>query len=189
MDEARRLDCPECGAEPLGGSWQERAFLYECGRCAGQFVEHPALLELFESRAALADIVPKRAARSNPLGQKVRYLPCAVCSELMNRKNFGGESGIIVDVCAQHGIWFQRGELGAVLSFVAQGGLVRARRRQEERARHGASLRRAYGEGLLPPAGPSPTSPGDSTDPGSLTDLGEGVIELIEFLHDVLASR
>jgi Zn-finger nucleic acid-binding protein len=50
----------------------------------------------------------------------------------MNRTNFGTHSGVIVDVCMRHGIWFDAGELPKVLEFVESGGLQRARRRQLE---------------------------------------------------------
>jgi hypothetical protein len=42
----------------------------------------------------------------------------------MNRKNFGAHSGIIVDVCREHGTWFDGDELAAALEFVRAGGLV-----------------------------------------------------------------
>lgn len=35
-----------------------------------------------------------------------------------NRKNFGRSSGVIVDICRRHGVWFDRGELPRVLAFV-----------------------------------------------------------------------
>jgi hypothetical protein len=50
----------------------------------------------------------------------------------MLRRNFGGQSGIIVDVCAVHGVWFDRGELPRALEFVERGGLELERRRKTE---------------------------------------------------------
>jgi hypothetical protein len=44
----------------------------------------------------------------------------------MQRKNYGRNSGVIIDVCLEHGIWFDRRELPLVLRFVEQGGLDRA---------------------------------------------------------------
>ncbi|HEX2882470.1 MAG TPA: hypothetical protein VHO25_23275, partial [Polyangiaceae bacterium] len=46
-----------------------------------------------------------------------------VCNELMNRHNFGKLSGVIVDVCVHHGVWFDDGELAQVLSFCSSGQL------------------------------------------------------------------
>jgi len=48
----------------------------------------------------------------------------------MNRKNFGNISGVLVDFCKPHGIWFDAGELGRVIKFVMSGGLVEARKRE-----------------------------------------------------------
>jgi Zn-finger nucleic acid-binding protein len=41
----------------------------------------------------------------------------------MSRTNFGARSGIIVDVCREHGSWFDRGELDATLQFIRDGGM------------------------------------------------------------------
>jgi Zn-finger nucleic acid-binding protein len=41
----------------------------------------------------------------------------------MSRRNFGERSGVIVDVCATHGVWFDAGELAKVVEFVATKGL------------------------------------------------------------------
>jgi hypothetical protein len=42
-------------------------------------------------------------------------------------------SGIIIDVCKNHGVWFERDELRGVLQFVANGGLDRMRATEAER--------------------------------------------------------
>jgi Zn-finger nucleic acid-binding protein len=50
----------------------------------------------------------------------------------MNRQAFGRISGVVVDVCREHGVWFDPGELGEVLAFVERGGLTRAREREAQ---------------------------------------------------------
>jgi hypothetical protein len=45
----------------------------------------------------------------------------------MNRFNFAHLSGVIVDVCKGHGIWFDADELRRIVEFIRGGGLVRAR--------------------------------------------------------------
>lgn len=62
--------------------------------------------------------------------QAVKYLNCPVCQKVMNRQQFGRMSGVIVDTCKQHGVWFDGGELHAVVQFVTRGGLERARERE-----------------------------------------------------------
>lgn len=47
---------------------------------------------------------------------------------MMLRKNFRDSSGIVVDVCSAHGIWFHQGELGKVLEFAKTGALAKVER-------------------------------------------------------------
>ena len=55
----------------------------------------------------------------------------------MNRVNFERVSGVLLDRCRDHGIWFDATELDAVLRFIKHGGERAADelRQQEERAR------------------------------------------------------
>jgi Zn-finger nucleic acid-binding protein len=58
----------------------------------------------------------------------------------MNRSNFARSSGVIVDLCKQHGVWFDADELPKIIEFINGGGLERAREKEriaisEERAR------------------------------------------------------
>jgi Zn-finger nucleic acid-binding protein len=46
--------------------------------------------------------------------------------------NFGKVSGVIVDVCRDHGTWFDGGELTRVVAFAAGGGLARTRAQQKK---------------------------------------------------------
>jgi Zn-finger nucleic acid-binding protein len=60
--------------------------------------------------------------------------------------NFGGSSGIIVDVCKAHGTWLDTGELPRVLEFVRGHGLGQKRRTAgvpELSTENQAALRRA----------------------------------------------
>jgi Zn-finger nucleic acid-binding protein len=92
-----------------------------CAACGGRFLSHAALATLVES--ALEEKTEPRVSRHKPLYTTVRYVPCPSCGETMNRMNFGGRSGIIVDTCRMHGTWFDAGELEAVLDFVRAGGV------------------------------------------------------------------
>jgi Zn-finger nucleic acid-binding protein len=78
------------------------------------------------------------------LEHEVHYLQCPVCKKLMNRQAFGRVSGVVVDVCRSHGVWFDAGELTQVIQFVGRGGLERAREREaEERNEQVRTLRAA----------------------------------------------
>ena len=48
----------------------------------------------------------------------------------MNRKNFAGCSGVIIDSCKGHGFWFDCQELEKVIAFVKAGGLDKSRQNE-----------------------------------------------------------
>jgi Uncharacterized protein conserved in bacteria len=108
----------------------------ECGACGGLWLDPSSLQRLSDQREEHADVVSVLALRTPTIAAPpdvVRYVPCPVCEKLMNRKNFAQSSGVILDVCADHGVWLDRGELERVLGFVAGGGLARARAREQQR--------------------------------------------------------
>ena len=89
---------------------------------------------------------PYAISAMNPPGgiPRVKYLPCPRCRQLMNRVNFAQRSGIIVDVCAGHGTWFDANELHRIVQFIRDGGLTTARefeKQEIERVRRMATLR------------------------------------------------
>jgi Zn-finger nucleic acid-binding protein len=132
--ETSSTQCPSCRV-PLSALSEASGALFDCSRCAGQFVEHGRLRHLLERPAELGRAVPSPIKPVNPLAQKVSYRPCPLCATLMHRRNFGGLSGVIVDICTLHGIWFDAGELPSVLAFVEGGGLERSRLREREAER------------------------------------------------------
>jgi hypothetical protein len=65
----------------------------------------------------------------------------------MQRKNFAGHSGVVVDWCGEHGSWLDAGETEDIAAFVlagglrdAQGGDVAAVSFEGDRARATAAL-------------------------------------------------
>jgi Zn-finger nucleic acid-binding protein len=49
----------------------------------------------------------------------------------MNRNNFARSSGVIVDICKQHGVWFDAEELPGIIEFIRRGGLDRQREKEK----------------------------------------------------------
>lgn len=120
--------CPRCETRDLVRSRAGLAAVLHCRRCSGTFVPREsaaALRESFpdpgplqrESLAALRSI----AAKSNLAGG-VRYLACPACAERMLRVQFAPGSGIVVDRCMNHGVWFDRGELDLAVFYFKSGG-------------------------------------------------------------------
>jgi Zn-finger nucleic acid-binding protein len=124
LAEPSELRCPDCALE-LQALRGRSGTLFDCGRCGGQLVEHALLRDLLERSESYASLGPRdRAAPPPPVEQRVRYRPCPACAPvLMNRRSFGQASGIVVDVCARHGTWFDAGELPRVLAAVERGRL------------------------------------------------------------------
>jgi Zn-finger nucleic acid-binding protein len=180
---ATALECPACrrSFSTYGG---HGGTLGECEACGGQFIEHALLEELLERREVHRPVTRARARPENPLAKPVRYLKCPSCQDMMNRNNFGGTSGIVVDVCSRHGVWFEAGELPRVLAFVQAGGLERARaHKQAERTARERERRIETATARLPPAS------GDPAPFDWATGLADGMLELLAVVSDAIEKK
>lgn len=152
------LPCPACAVPMLRGTL-EQTTLHECGKCFGLWLNTATFERICrdaERQAAVLAAGGPASSSAVPLSP-VRYRRCPVCHELMHRANFAQCSGVVVDVCREHGTWFDMNELQRIVQFIRRGGLDRARDRQrsalaEERrrlesARAGRPLEPALGGG------------------------------------------
>jgi Zn-finger nucleic acid-binding protein len=124
--------CPSCQAQMLRGTLGEIR-LHECGKCYGLWVD-TATFELIcrnsEHQAAVLGDAQAMVTGIAALGP-VRYVKCPECRELMHRVNFARCSGVVVDVCREHGTWFDQHELHRIVQFIRAGGLDLSRERQK----------------------------------------------------------
>jgi Zn-finger nucleic acid-binding protein len=127
--------CPHCtGAMfhgPVGG-----LTVHECGSCFGLWLDRNAFDLVCRDHARQASVLADRPGETVTAvwdGGPIRYRKCLVCAQLMNRTNYAQCSGVIIDVCAAHGVWFDRDELQRIVAFIQSGGLDRSRRREIER--------------------------------------------------------
>jgi Zn-finger nucleic acid-binding protein len=118
--------CPRCSGALCSLRVQQTELL-ACERCFGTFLSNEAVLRLDGPLGASLRGTQKQPATVAP--GPVRYIPCVTCRQLMNRQVFARISGVIVDVCKDHGVWFDTGELEAVIEFIEAGGLEAARER------------------------------------------------------------
>ncbi len=147
--------CPHCGAEAIGSisakagpqhcprcdaSLREqnvgKSAISICTQCGGLWVGKNVFQEICtreeEQEAVLSfkqepiATVPQTSARR----PQRAYIPCPECGKLMNHKNFSG-SGTILDWCRDHGSWFDRNELQQIVGFIREGGLRKARQREQ----------------------------------------------------------
>lgn len=109
--------CPRCGVA-LGAPVDGRS---TCARCDGDFVDHAGVGQ----RLASADAQRSTEAfrRRQKFDPDVRSFPCPVCREQMQRSAFGATSGIYLDACERHGIWFDARELDDAMAYVSAVGL------------------------------------------------------------------
>jgi Zn-finger nucleic acid-binding protein len=90
--------------------------MHSCPECSGSFCDVAVLKEMVsEAQKTLRPEFHRKPSLS--VSDPIKYLRCPTCDELMNRHNFGQASGVILDVCLAHGVWFEDGELAQVLSF------------------------------------------------------------------------
>lgn len=145
--------CPRCQTEQLQGRLVESYLLDECDRCHGVYVDAATLERLIADRrgpGTSAAATGRRTTRQmaaapapTPPPGAPMYVKCPDCGQLMNRRNFGRCSGVIVDVCPAHGTWFDARELPMIVEFVADGGLEEGERRDLERQKEEARQARA----------------------------------------------
>jgi len=132
--------CPACQHGQRLSSRQVAAgqvAVLECGRCAGFWIGHEAFRGLVEKarKESLPDgttpETPQQLAAKFGLpagaaapesGHGSFYRPCPECRALMVRKNYGHTSGVIIDLCREHGLWFDADELARILAWVRAGG-------------------------------------------------------------------
>jgi Zn-finger nucleic acid-binding protein len=106
----------------------------ECERCAGLWVDVTSFEKICADREQQAAVLGAASpAPTKPVGEtdKVRYVPCPECKQLMNRINFARCSGVVVDICKGHGTWFDREELSRIVEFIRGGGLDAARAKEK----------------------------------------------------------
>ena len=126
------LKCPEC-KQPLVKASVGRIDLSQCHRCGGVWLSRDLFERVAadrEERGTVLGALPGDQAKGVIESEIIHYRPCPECSRMMNRTNYGRISGVILDTCKDHGLWFDKDELRRVLEFIQKGGLDKSRERQ-----------------------------------------------------------
>jgi Zn-finger nucleic acid-binding protein len=124
--------------------------VHGCRRCGGVWVGNETLDGLIETAATTGERVSvagtgqvhRRQLPKGSMSGPVVYRRCAECKTPMTRRNFARISGVVVDVCGEHGTYFDAGELEDVLAFVQSGGLAAARSHMQAEAARDVRMRR-----------------------------------------------
>jgi Zn-finger nucleic acid-binding protein/ribosomal protein L32 len=143
-DHSEPVPCADCGVgtefDALGG-----ITIDACSRCGsiwfddGELESLPSELSEAElARDALA-VVKSRRTFAATSDYTVRYFPCPVCKQAMNRRNYRDVSGIILHRCSGHGTWVDWPNAVRLLTLFAENRIGdlerRAREASVERAR------------------------------------------------------
>lgn len=133
---AHDLPCPQClvvMTKVLVGTMD----VGECLSCGGIWLDAEQFQRVCndsESQSAVIRWKTRPAPSLAPArADQVKYRACPRCRKLMNRLNFARVSGVIVDVCRDHGTWHDRDELHRVVTFIQGGGLERSRAIEREK--------------------------------------------------------
>jgi Zn-finger nucleic acid-binding protein len=106
----------------------------ECEKCLGLWLDVPSFEKVCadrEQQSAVLGAASHAPTNAPHETSKVNYVPCPECAQLMNRINFARCSGVIVDICKQHGTWFDRDELSRIVEFIHGGGLNASRAKEK----------------------------------------------------------
>ena len=138
VSETAKQLCPRCQVD-LQAVVVGKTNLRECLKCEGVWLAQAEFEQICadteKQSAVLGMAAPLPAALTGNVETDIRYRPCPVCRKLMNRVNFARCSHVVVDVCAQHGTWFDQDELRRIVEFIHGGGLAKARTLEEEEAK------------------------------------------------------
>ena len=111
--------------------------LDECDDCQGIWLDVVQFTRVCADQESQASVIQWHTSAApslaTPRADIIKYLACPQCRKLMNRMNFSKMSGVIIDVCHDHGTWFDRDELYRVVTFIQGGGLDKARRMEREK--------------------------------------------------------
>lgn len=154
--------------------------LEQCTGCGGFWVAIEAFDHVCSNREAQAAATGLKLPAPKPAAPSVRYVKCPGCGKLMNRINYAGGSGIIVDICRDHGIWLDRDELRHVVEFIQAGGVDKVRKREIEKLqleRSALERQRAMSPGTLT------STPNDTSDDTSVFVWIDLIGEIIRWIR------
>lgn len=141
LDDENVGECPRCKVK-LQSLRIDAIGIRECERCGGFWSDGVTFESICSNKEQQASMLGFSGSYVHPASAPatISYVPCPDCKQLMNRSNFAKSSGVILDMCKQHGVWFDAGELPKIIDFIEKGGIDRAREKekiaiQDERSR------------------------------------------------------
>ncbi len=121
--------CPLCHIPMPTINVGEKLPLYieRCESCYGIFFDLNELETMIDKSvkgSRNVDLIKLAKISEHPRHVDILvYRKCPVCEKTMQRKNFMGRSGVITDLCVEHGVWLDSGELRHIMEWVKTGGI------------------------------------------------------------------
>jgi Zn-finger nucleic acid-binding protein len=105
--------CPRCSRQ-LHVAQVSGVTLHGCGACGGLWLDNASttqvLARINPQVVSLAQLAAKNAPQQADLQAPVR---CPACNKELRRVS-GGAPSLLIDICEEHGTWFDRDELQQV---------------------------------------------------------------------------
>jgi len=122
--------CPRCRIA-LSFGQARNVTLYGCGQCGGVWLDNACATRMVQAYEADALAMADRASQSARAATdtSVKGIPCAACDAPMEVRRI---YEVDVDMCSQHGTWFDAHELRKVADAMA---LARRQQFQQSQAR------------------------------------------------------
>jgi Zn-finger nucleic acid-binding protein len=150
--------CPACRSDLAAAP--QRPTLLGCSRCGGVWADNATSKQIVEKLDAelvkLADTAAELSAMRHrgPLPAKGGRRACPECQKTLANVH---QASTHLDVCSEHGTWFDRGELSRVVKILAH-----ERDLKDPKWRSSKEYRVVEGTTSLNAAGPAPAYQGPS---------------------------
>jgi Zn-finger nucleic acid-binding protein len=114
--------CPKCHVQLTLETYRNLE-LDACPSCLGLWLDYDEFDHLTTEKDVYADDTLSTQFFRKPPENAARLYECVRCNNIMTRKNFRNISGILIDLCHEHGVWLDKNELTEIRKFIASGGL------------------------------------------------------------------
>jgi Zn-finger nucleic acid-binding protein len=107
--------CPRCD-RPLFEADAQGVVLLGCGMCGGIWLDNTSAQRVVTTLdTQVVELANRASAHASATPERLPAGRCAVCQCIMGRTRVT-RLLVEVDVCPEHGTWFDRGELATILS-------------------------------------------------------------------------
>ncbi|MES1245809.1 MAG: zf-TFIIB domain-containing protein [Acidobacteriota bacterium] len=154
--------------------------VHECPDCQGVWVDRELIERLAES--VEPDPPPSAAGPTaeirgmDPTPPRF-FRACAVCAALMDWRACGG---VVVDVCSEHGVWFDDGKLEPFVAWVQAG--------QPRSGSHLETMPLAAFLGLAAPMSASGEGAFERAAASPATEVAAGALDVLTAVVEILAK-